>query len=120
MRTGDAIPVVRLGATLADGVIEISRKGMGMTAVVDDAQRIVGLFTDGDLRRALARDVNLRTTHIDEAMTPSPRTILPSALAAAAVEIMERTKSTQLPVVDADGRLVGALNIHDLFRAKVV
>ncbi len=120
MRTGDAIPVVRLGATLADGVIEISRKGMGMTAVVDDAQRIVGLFTDGDLRRALARDVNLRTTHIGEAMTPSPRTILPSALAAAAVEIMERTKSTQLPVVDADGRLVGALNIHDLFRAKVV
>jgi len=120
MRTGDAIPLVRLGATLADAVIEISRKGMGMTAVVDDAQRIVGLFTDGDLRRALTRDVNLRTTHIDEAMTPSPRTILPGALAAEAVEIMERTKSTQLPVTDADGRLVGALNIHDLFRAKVV
>lgn len=120
MRTGDAIPVVRLGATLAEAVIEISRKGMGMTAVADDAQHIVGIFTDGDLRRALSRDVNLRTTRIDEAMTPSPRTILPSALAAEAVEIMERTKSTQLPVADAEGRLVGALNIHDLFRAKVV
>ena len=120
MRTGDAIPVVRLGATLADAVIEISRNGMGMTAVADDEQRIVGLFTDGDLRRALALDVNLRTTHIDQAMTPNPRTILPSALAAEAVEIMERTKSTQLPVADAECRLVGALNIHDLFHAKVV
>jgi len=120
MRTGDAVPAVHIGATLAEAVIEISRKGMGMTAVVDDTRGIVGIFTDGDLRRALARDVSLRQTRIDEAMTRDPRTILPSALAAEAVEIMERTKSTQLPVADADKRLVGALNIHDLFHAKVV
>lgn len=120
MRTGTAVPAVRLGAMLLEGVIEISRKGMGMTAVVDDAQRLVGIFTDGDLRRSLERDVNLRATRIDEVMTRSPRSVRPEALAAEAVEMMERTKSTQIPVVDAEGRLVGALNIHDLFRSKVV
>lgn len=120
MRTGEAVPVVPLGATLAEAVIEISRKGMGMTAVIDDAQRIVGIFTDGDLRRGLERDLDLRRTSIADVMTRNPRTILPGALAAEAVEVMERTKSTQLPVVDGDGRLVGALNIHDLFRSKVV
>jgi arabinose-5-phosphate isomerase len=120
MRTGDAVPAVALGATLLEGVIEISRKGMGMTAVVDAAQRLAGIFTDGDLRRSLERDVSLRDTRIDEVMTRSPRSVHPGALAAEAVEIMERTKSTQIPVVDAEGRLVGALNIHDLFRSKVV
>ncbi|MDX1434869.1 MAG: KpsF/GutQ family sugar-phosphate isomerase [Gammaproteobacteria bacterium] len=120
MRTGDAVPAVALGATLAEAVIEISRKGMGMTAVIDDARRLVGIYTDGDLRRSFARDVNLRGTRIDELMTRSPRAVQPDALAAEAVELMERTKSTQMPVVDAEGRLVGALNIHDLFRSKVV
>ncbi|MGW8269724.1 MAG: KpsF/GutQ family sugar-phosphate isomerase [Burkholderiales bacterium] len=120
MRTGDAVPAVALGATLGEAVIEISRKGMGMTAVIDDAQRIAGIFTDGDLRRGLERDLDLRRTRIDDVMTRNPRTIQPGALAAEAVEVMERTKSTQLPVVDGDGRLVGALNIHDLFRSKVV
>jgi arabinose-5-phosphate isomerase len=120
MRTGDAVPAVMIGATLVEGLLEISRKGMGMTAVVDDAQRLVGIFTDGDLRRSLERDVNLRTTRIEEVMTRGPRSVQPGALAAEAVELMERTKSTQLPVVDSDGRLVGALNIHDLFRSKVV
>ncbi len=120
MRTGDAVPAVALGATLGEAVLEISRKGMGMTAVIDDAQRIAGIFTDGDLRRGLERDLDLRRTRIDDVMTRNPRTIQPGALAAEAVEVMERTKSTQLPVVDGDGRLVGALNIHDLFRSKVV
>ncbi|KPK07753.1 MAG: hypothetical protein AMJ64_05825 [Betaproteobacteria bacterium SG8_39] len=120
MRTGEAIPAVTLGATLVEGVIEISRKGMGMTAVVDDGQRLLGIFTDGDLRRSLERDVNLRGTRIEEVMTRNPRCVRPDALAAEAVEMMERTKSTQIPVVDAEGRLVGALNIHDLFRSKVV
>ena len=120
MRTGDGVPAVSLGATLAEAVIEISRKGMGMTAVVDDAHRIVGIFTDGDLRRGLERDLDLRRTRVADVMTRGPRTIQPGALAAEAVEVMERTKSTQLPVVDSDGRLVGALNIHDLFRSKVV
>ena len=120
MRTGEAVPAVPLGATLVEGLIEISRKGMGMTAVVDGAQLLVGIFTDGDLRRSLERDVDLRGTRIDEGMTRNPRCVRPDALAAEAVEIMERTKSTQIPVVDAEGRLVGALNIHDLFRSKVV
>ena len=120
MRTGEAIPHVPRGATLADGIIEISRKGMGMTAVVDDASHVVGMFTDGDLRRMLERGLDPRGTPIESVMTRTPSTIRPEALAAEAVEAMERRKITQLPVVDASGRLVGALNIHDLFRAKVV
>ncbi len=120
MRTGDEVPAVHETATLAETVLEISRKRMGMTAVVDHDRRIVGIFTDGDLRRSLERGVDIRATPVSAVMTRSPRTIRPEALAVEAVEIMERTKSTQLPVVDANGTLVGALNIHDLFRAKVL
>jgi arabinose-5-phosphate isomerase len=93
---------------------------MGMTAVVDSTRRIVGIFTDGDLRRSLERGTDVHATQVDAAMTRNPRSIHPEALAAEAVELMEKYKTTQLPVVDADGRLVGALNIHDLFRAKVL
>jgi arabinose-5-phosphate isomerase len=120
MRTGDAVPSVPLDATLADAIIEISRKGMGMTAVVAADGRLAGLFTDGDLRRAMERNADPRGTRVDSVMTRDPRAILPEALAVEAVELMERRKSTQLPVVDAGGRLVGALNIHDLFRAKIL
>ena len=120
MRTGDRVPVVGADASLADALLEISRKGMGMTAVVDAEGRLLGLFTDGDLRRSIERDVNLRGTRVDSVMTRSPRTIGPEALAAEAVEIMESRKSTQLPVVDKAGRLVGALNIHDLFQARIL
>jgi len=120
MRTGDAVPSVQVDATLADAIIEISRKGMGMTAVVDADKRLVGLFTDGDLRRTMERNADPRGTRIESVMTRGPLAILPEALAVEAVEIMERRKSTQLPVVDAAGRLVGALNIHDLFRAKIL
>jgi arabinose-5-phosphate isomerase len=120
MRTGEAVPSVALGATLHDAVFEITRKGMGMTAVVDPEGRCVGIFTDGDLRRSMERGADLRQTRIDAVMTRGPRTIRPDALAVEAVETMERCKSTQLPVVDEAGRLVGALNIHDLFRAKVL
>jgi arabinose-5-phosphate isomerase len=120
MRTGADIPSVSERATLAEAVIEISKKRMGMTAVVDDSGHLVGLFTDGDLRRSLERGGDIRATPIAALMTPSPRTIRPEALAAEAVEVMEARKSTQLPVVDAAGILVGALNIHDLLRAKVL
>jgi arabinose-5-phosphate isomerase len=120
MRTGDEVPSVPDTASLLETVLEISRKRMGMTAVVDGRGRVVGLFTDGDLRRSLERGVDLRAATVEAVMTRSPRTIRPEALAVEAVEIMERTKSTQLPVVDADARLIGALNIHDLFRAKVL
>ncbi len=120
MRTGDAVPSVRVGCTLAEAIIEITRKGMGMTAVVGADARLAGLFTDGDLRRSLERGVEPRSTPIESVMTRGPLTVRPEALAVEAVEIMERRKSTQLPVVDAEGRLVGALNIHDLFRAKIL
>jgi arabinose-5-phosphate isomerase len=120
MRSGDDVPVVSEGAAFADAVLEISRKRMGMTAVIDADRRLVGIFTDGDLRRALGRGVDVHATRIDAAMTRSPRSIRPDALAVEAVELMEKHKTTQLPVVDPDGRLVGALNIHDLFRAKVL
>ena len=120
MRTGPDVPSVSERATLAEAVLEVSRKRMGMTAVVDDAGRLVGIFTDGDLRRSLERGGDIRATPIALVMTRAPRTIRPEALAAEAVELMEARKSTQLPVVDAAGVLGGALNIHDLFRAKVL
>jgi arabinose-5-phosphate isomerase len=120
MHTGEAVPRVDERASLADAVLEISRKRMGMTAVVDGAGRLAGLFTDGDLRRSLERGVDIRATSIAQVMTRGPRSIRPDALAAEAVDVMEANRITQLPVVDADGRLVGALNIHDLLRAKVL
>jgi arabinose-5-phosphate isomerase len=120
MRVGTDIPSVVEGAAMVDAVLEISRKRMGMTAVVDDERRLVGIFTDGDLRRSLERGVDIRAMRIDAVMTRNPHSIRPEALAAEAVEVMEKYKTTQLPVTDAEGRLVGALNIHDLFRAKVI
>jgi len=120
MRVGDEVPAVGQDATLVDAVLEISRKRLGMTAVVAPPRRIVGIFTDGDLRRTLESGVDIRATRIEEVMTRNPRTISPDALAAEAVESMEQHKITQLAVADADGQLVGALNIHDLFRAKVI
>jgi arabinose-5-phosphate isomerase len=120
MRSGAAVPAVPSGATLAEAVLEISRKGLGMTTVQDPAGRLVGLFTDGDLRRQLERGVDFRATRIDEVMTRAPRTVRPETLAAEAVQVMEAHRITQLAVLEADGRVAGALNIHDLFRAKIV
>jgi len=120
MRTGERVPMVSSGASLFDAILEITRKGMGMTAVVDGERRLVGLFTDGDLRRAMERNADPRGTPVDAVMTRAPRSVRPEALAVEAVEIMESRKSTQLPVVDVDGKLVGALNIHDLFQAKIL
>jgi arabinose-5-phosphate isomerase len=120
MRTGERVPMVASGASLFDAILEITRKGMGMTAVVDAERRLIGLFTDGDLRRAMEHNADPRGTTVDAVMTRAPRAVRPEALAVEAVEIMESRKSTQLPVVDADGRLVGALNIHDLFHAKIL
>jgi len=101
-------------------VVEMSRGRMGMTAVLDDAGRVIGIFTDGDLRRALEKGADLRSARITDVMTGEPRTIGPDKLAAEAVDVMERFKVNQLLVVDPDHKLVGALNMHDLFRAKVI
>ena len=101
-------------------MLEMTRGRMGMTAIVDDAERVIGIFTDGDLRRTLEKGADLRTARIMDVMSGHPRTIAPERLAAEAVEIMERNKVNQLLVVDESARLIGALNMHDLFRAKVI
>ena len=120
MRTGAEIPKVGPGTTLADGLLEMSRKGLGMTAIVDPADRALGIFTDGDLRRALDRSADLRATRMEAVMTPQAKAAHPDLLAAEALNLMETHRITSLLVVDADGRVVGALNVHDLMRAGVV
>lgn len=120
MRAGADVPKVPERATLKEAVLEMTRGRIGMTAVLDAAGRIRGIFTDGDLRRALERITDFNSTRVAEVMSPGPRTIRPEALAVEAVEIMESHKVNQLLVVDAGGELVGALNMHDLFRAKVI
>jgi arabinose-5-phosphate isomerase len=121
MRTGRDLPMITLGATLAEAIVEMSGKGMGMTAVVDGESRIAGIFTDGDLRRCLDRVRDISATPIAAVMTRTPRMIDASRLAIDCVELMETPpKVSQLLVVDAANRLVGALHLHDLFRARVV
>jgi len=120
MRKGDALPLVRVGSPLSEAILEISRKGMGMTAVLDAAGSVVGIFTDGDLRRALDKALDLKRVAIDQVMTPGPRTIGPDRLAVEAVRLMQDFRITQVLVVDERNRLVGALNAHDLMRAGVI
>jgi arabinose-5-phosphate isomerase len=120
MRTGSGIPTVRTDTLLAEGLMEVTRKGLGMTAVVDEGLRVLGVFTDGDLRRALDAGTDLRTTRMDQVMSRHAKTVLPTTLAAEAVHLMETHRITSLIVVDADRKIVGALNVHDLMRAGVV
>ena len=120
MRVGAAIPEVIPATSVPDAILEISRGGMGMTAVVTPERKVVGIVTDGDLRRAFAGKVDLRTLSVADIMGRRPRAIVPDRLAVEAVEMMEQHKINQLPVVDANGILVGALNMHDLFKAKVI
>jgi len=121
MHTGDKIPSIDANATLSATLMEMTRKGLGMTAVVDDQQRLLGVFTDGDLRRAVDDDdIDLRTTPVTQLMTARPKTITADKLAVEAARLMEDHKIHALLVVDAEQRVVGALNIHDLLRARVV
>ncbi len=120
MRTGEAVPRVPSTATVYDAVAEMSRGRMGVTAVVDHEGAVAGIFTDGDLRRTLSTRTDFLATSISEVMTHGPRTIESDRLAAEAVQIMEQHKVNQLLVVDGAQRLIGALNMHDLFRAKVI
>ena len=121
MRRGADVPAVALGATLADAVVEMSGKGMGMTAIVDGEGRAEGIFTDGDLRRCLTRVRDLNSEPVAALMTRKPRSIAPDRLAIDCVELMETVpKISALLVVDGEHRLVGALHLHDLFRARVV
>lgn len=120
MRTGTDVPSVPDTASFSDAVVEMSKKRMGMTAILDASGRVTGIFTDGDLRRALEKVSNVMSAQVTDVMTRDPRTIGPDHLAVEAVELMEHHKVHGLLVVAADGMLVGALNIHDLLRAKVV
>lgn len=120
MRTGNDVPKVACGTNAKQAVFEMSRGKMGMTAVLAPDGSIQGVFTDGDLRRALEKDVAIDKRKVDELMTPNPKTIRGEMLATEAVHLMESHKINQLLVVDERGALVGALNMHDLFRAKVI
>jgi arabinose-5-phosphate isomerase len=119
MRTGDQLPAVATHTKLRDGLLEMSRKGLGMTTIVDAQQRVIGVFTDGDLRRILDKKFD-PALPMSEVMTANPKTIRPRMLAAEAVHTMETSRITALPVVDDAGVLVGALNVHDLLRAGVM
>jgi arabinose-5-phosphate isomerase len=121
MHAGDEVPRIHADASVSEALVEMSRKRLGMTAVVDGDDRLIGLYTDGDLRRTLDdRGVDLRSTRIEEVMTRSPKTIGADALAVEAAQLMETHKISGLLVVDTERRVVGALNIHDLLRARVV
>ena len=120
MRGGDQVPCVTERTPVVDALLTVSRGGLGMTAVRNAEGGLTGIFTDGDLRRAMEKRGDLRGVPVADVMTPCPRTIEPQRLAVEAVEMMERHRITQLLVVDNAGALVGALNMHDLFRAKVV
>lgn len=120
MHAGDAIPSVLATVSVSNGLMEMTQKGLGMTAIVDDDNRVIGVFTDGDLRRTLDTEINIHKTEMKTVMHSGCITVTPDDMAAQAVHVMEENKITALLVVDNDNRLVGALNVHDLFRAGVM
>jgi arabinose-5-phosphate isomerase len=120
MHTDKSLPLVDSECTLAEALLEMSAKGLGMTAVVNAEQRLLGIFTDGDLRRALADGADLREANITDLMTKQPQTITADRLAAEAFQVMEAKRINGLLVNDENGRLIGMFNMHDLFRAGVV
>lgn len=120
MHGGDRLPMVAPETPLRDALLEMTRKGLGITAVVDPEHQVVGVFTDGDLRRVLDLEVDVRQASIDDVMTRGGKSIGPDQLAAEAVALMEKHKITSLLVKNADQRLVGIVHMHDLLRAGVV
>jgi arabinose-5-phosphate isomerase len=120
MRSGDQVPRVRLQASFSELMREMSAKGLGASAVVDASGQVQGIFTDGDLRRLIEKGADLRSCTAQQVMHPQPATISRDALAVDAVELMEQRRITSVLVLDADGKLCGALNSNDLMRAKVI
>ena len=120
MRTGERLPMVREDAMLGEAILVISKKGVGMTAIVDAGQHVLGIYTDGDLRRTLEKKLDFNATPVRNVMSANPRCIGPDRLAAEAVQIMEQYNISQMLVVDEQNKLVGALNMHDLLHAKVI
>lgn len=120
MRSGDAVPAVAPGTGLVDTMREMTRKGLGATAIVDAQRHVLGIFTDGDLRRLIEAGRDLRELRAGDVLHPGPKTVRSDALAVEAADLMELHRITSVLVVDAEGRLVGALNSNDLMRAKVI
>jgi arabinose-5-phosphate isomerase len=120
MRSGDAVPRVAPDAPFTETMREMTKKGLGATAVVDAGERVLGIFTDGDLRRLIERGADLRGLVARDVMHPKPKLVRDDALAVDAADLMERHRITSVLVVDAYARLVGALNSNDLMRAKVI
>ena len=120
MRGEDGVPTVEPQAGVTDAILAMSRGGLGLVVVVDDERRILGVFTDGDLRRAFEKRIDLQSASIVSVMHADPRTIAAQRLAVEAVEMMERYRVNALLVADSERRLLGALNMHDLFMAKVI
>jgi arabinose-5-phosphate isomerase len=116
MRTGDRVPSVSRDVTLRDALLEMTDKGLGMTAIVDVNKTILGIYTDGDLRRTLDTGADIRTTLIRDVMHENCKTTSADVLAAEALRLLEENKITSLLVADENNTLIGALNIHDLFR----
>ncbi|NCP53803.1 MAG: CBS domain-containing protein, partial [Rhodoferax sp.] len=119
-RSADQVPRVHLNAGFGEIMREMSNKGLGATAVIDDAGGLCGIFTDGDLRRLIEKGVDLRSASAAQVMHANPGTIGVDALAVDAVELMEQRRITSVLVLDGAGQLVGALNSNDLMRAKVI
>ncbi len=120
MHTDELIPFVQQNVLLKDALMEMTEKGLGITAITDSANVVLGIFTDGDLRRILDKEISIHTTKINEVMTPNCITVTKNILAAKALAIMESKKINALLVVDESNKLIGALNMHDMLKAKVV
>ncbi|MTI14842.1 KpsF/GutQ family sugar-phosphate isomerase [Sansalvadorimonas verongulae] len=120
MHSGDRLPVVEEGTALRTALLEVTSKGLGMTAITDNSRRLRGIFTDGDLRRTLDNGINPLTTNVEEVMTANCVTIQPNILAAEALKVMEDHNINALICIDDDNRPVGAINMHDLLKAGVV
>jgi len=120
MVTGDAVPKVNANALLKDALVEISQKGIGMTSVIDENDHIIGIYTDGDLRRSLNEEVDIHTTVVSDVMGHNPKTARADMLAEQALQIMQKNKVNQLVIVDDGNKVIGALNMHALLRAGVI
>jgi len=120
MHTGDEIPKVSDTAMLSDALVEMSQKGLGITTIVDKDDNVLGIFTDGDLRRALDSNIDVKTCYVKDVMTSNGKNITADSLAASALALMESHRINALVVVDDHDKLVGILNMHDLLRARVV
>ena len=120
MHSGEKMPRVTTDTTVSEALLEMSRKGMGLTAIVDDANKVLGIFTDGDLRRAIDRKIDIHGTNIRDVMTANCHTATTDMLAGEVLKLMEQHRINGLLIVDSGNTLVGAVNMHDLLRAGIV